>query len=108
MLFDAVVMNFTFEILEFFQNFVHYAIGPLNYFKMIPKPTAGSVSPGRGLLIPHGYIHPNKMAGASLCFMGGPPIELKNMADRQDWKGQSFLQEKHVRKLYNKKVFHTI
>ncbi len=52
------------------------------------------VSPGRGLLIPHGYLNPGEsehsevqspsvIAGASLCFMGGPPTDLKNMADRQ-------------------------
>ena len=47
---------------------------------VIPKPTARSavpgVSPGRGLLIPHGYLHPGtqrSVAGASLWLMGGPP-----------------------------------
>ena len=53
-------------------------------FKVIPEPTARSavpgVSPGRGLLIPHGYLHPGKskhsevkspsmIAGASLWFV---------------------------------------
>ncbi len=53
----------------------------------IPEPTARSavkgVSPGRGLLIPHGYLHPGKcehsevqsssmISGASLWLMGGP------------------------------------
>ena len=58
-----------------------------------------SQRPGRGLLIPHGYLNPGKsehsevqnpsiIDGASLCFMGGPPTDLKNMADRQEWKGQ--------------------
>ncbi len=72
----------------------------LTDFFIIPEPTARSavpgVSPGRGLLIPHaGYLHqdksehsevqsPPKIAGASLCFMGGPPTDLKNMADRQE------------------------
>ncbi len=52
------------------------------------EPTAQSavpgVSPGRGLLVPHGYLHPGKskhsevqsssiIAGAWLWFMGGPP-----------------------------------
>ncbi len=54
---------------------------------IIPEPTARSavpgVSPGRGLLIPHGYLHPGKcehsevqsssmIAGASLWLIGGP------------------------------------
>ena len=54
---------------------------------IIPEPTARSavpgVSPGRGLLIPHGHLHPGKcehsevqsssmIAGASLWLMGGP------------------------------------
>ncbi len=62
------------------------------------------VSPGRGLLVPHGYLHPDKsdhsevqspsiIAGASLCFKGGSPADLKNMADRQEWKGQSLKQK---------------
>ncbi len=57
------------------------------------------VSPGRGLLIMHCYLHPDKsehsevqspsiIAGAWLWFMGGPPTDLKNTADRQEWKGQ--------------------
>ncbi len=60
---------------------------------IIPVP---GVSPGRGLLIPHGYLHmdksehsevqsPSIIAGAWLC---GPPTGLKNMADRQEWKGR--------------------
>ena len=54
---------------------------------LFPEPTARSavpgVSPGRGLLIPHGYLHPGKcehsevqsssmIAGASLWLIGGP------------------------------------
>ena len=75
---------------------------------IFPEPTARSavpgVSPGRGLLIPHGYLHPGKsehsevqvespsiIAGAWLWFMGGPPTDLKNMADRQEWKGQRLI-----------------
>ncbi len=69
------------------------------YVFLVPEPTARSAvpgaSPGRGLLIPHGYLHPDKsehsevqspsiIAGASLCFMGGPPTDLQNMADRQE------------------------
>ncbi len=52
-------------------------------------------SPGRGLLILHGYLNPGKsehsevqspliIAGASLCFMGPTPTDLKNMSDRQE------------------------
>ena len=47
------------------------------------NPRANGVSPGRGLLIPHGYLHPGKcehsevqsssmIAGASLWLIGGP------------------------------------
>ena len=57
---------------------------PLSSVLIIPKPTVRgavpSVSPGRGLLIPHGYLHPGKrrasgvkspsmIAGASLWFV---------------------------------------
>ncbi len=28
----------------------------------------------------------SKIAGASLCFKGGTPSDLKSMADRQEWK----------------------
>ena len=39
-------------------------LNPLLLYKVIPEPTARSavpgVSPGRGLLIPHGYLHPGK------------------------------------------------
>ena len=78
----------------------------------IPEPTAPSavpgVSPGRGLLIPHGYLNPGKsehsevqspsiIAGASLCFMGGPPTDLKNMTDRQE---QSFFYKKICKKAF--------
>ncbi len=70
----------------------------------VPEPTARSAV-RRGLLIPHGYLHPGKcehsevhcevqsssmIAGAWLWFMGGPPTDLKNMADCQEWKGQRF------------------
>ncbi len=74
-----------------------------NWFSIIPEPTTArsavpGVSPGRGLLIPHGYLHtgksehsevksPSIIAGASLCSMGGPPTDLKNMTDYQEWKG---------------------
>ncbi len=59
----------------------------LIFLWIIPEPTARSavpgVSPGRGLLIPHGYLHPGKcehsevqsssmIAGASLWLIGGP------------------------------------
>ena len=64
--------------------------------KLVPEPTARSAV-RRGLLIPHGYLHPGKcehsevqsssmIAGASLWLMGGPPTDLKNMADCQEWK----------------------
>ena len=70
------------------------------------------VSPGRGLLIPHGHLHLGKcehsevystsiIAGASLWSMGGPggpPTDLKNMADCQEWKGQRF------KKIYVRKI----
>ena len=61
---------------------------PLLCLFFVPETTARSaipgVSPGRGLLIPHGYLHPGKcehsevqsssmILGASLWFMGGPP-----------------------------------
>ena len=65
---------------------------------IIPEPTARSAV-RRGLLILHGYLHPGKcehsevqsssmIAGASLWLMGGPPTDLKNMADCQEWKAQ--------------------
>ena len=37
------------------------------------------------------------IAGAWLWFMGGPPTDLKNMADCQEWKGQRF-KKIYVRK----------
>ncbi len=37
------------------------------------------------------------IAGASLWLMGGPPTDLKNMADCQEWKGQRF-KKIYVRK----------
>ena len=60
-----------------------------NEFYIFPEPTVRSavpgVSPGRGLLIPHGYLHPGKcehsevqsssmIAGASLWLMGTEDI----------------------------------
>ncbi len=47
---------------------------------------------------------PSIIAGASLCFMGGPPTDLKNMADRQEWKGQSFLQKTCIIAFIIKKI----
>jgi hypothetical protein len=29
------------------------------------------------------------IAGVSLCFLGGPPTDLKHMANRPEWKGQT-------------------
>ncbi len=77
------------------------------WIKIIPEPTARSAV-RRGLLIPQGYLHPGKcehsevesssmIAGASLWLMGGPPTDLKNMADCQEWKGQRF-KKIYVRK----------
>ena len=37
------------------------------------------------------------IAGASLWLIGGPPADLKNMADCQEWKGQR-LKKIYVRK----------
>ena len=37
------------------------------------------------------------IAGASLWLIGGPPTDLKNMADCQEWKGQRF-KKMYVRK----------
>ncbi len=83
---------------------------------MITTLSQASVSPGRGLLTPHGYLHPSKsehsevqspsiIAGASGCFKGGPPTDLKNMANRQEWKGQSFINKKTCDKaFFNKKI----
>ena len=62
------------------------------------------LSPGRGLLILHGYLHPDKseysevqspsiIAGAVTMFHGWTPTDLKNMTDRQEWKGQSFYKK---------------
>ena len=34
------------------------------------------------------------IAGASLWLMGGPPTDLKNMADCQEWKGQKNICKK--------------
>ncbi len=77
-----------------------YTNFPISSF-MIPKPTAQSAVPGvslgRGLLIPHGYLHPENwehtevqgssmIAGASLWFMGGPPSELGPPHHRQPRK----------------------
>ena len=71
-----------------FMAFYGFNTGYSKLYKVIPEPTARSavpgVSPGRGLLIPHGYLHAGKgehsevqsssmIAGASLWFMGGPP-----------------------------------
>ena len=44
------------------------------------------------------YVSVCKYSVASLCFMGGPPTDLKNMADRQEWKGQRF------KKIYVRKI----
>ncbi len=46
---------------------------------------------------------PSIIAGASLCFMGGPPTDLKNMADRQEWKGYSFNKKNMQESFYNNK-----
>ncbi len=46
----------------------------------------------------HSEVQSSSMiAGASLWLMGGPPTDLKNMADRQEWKGQRF-KKIYVRK----------
>ncbi len=44
------------------------------------------------------------IAGVSLCFLGGPPTDLKHLANRSEWKGQT------LKKTYRKtlKLFHTI
>ena len=77
-------------------DFQKYAIG-----NIIPEPTARSAV-RRGLLIPHGYLHPGKSKHTAKCkvhqglrarrygssFMGGHLTDLINMADRQQWKGQ--------------------
>ena len=65
------------------------------YFYPRANGAVPDISPGRGLLNPHGYLHqgkwehsevqsPSIIAGASLCFIGGPPTDLKNMADCQE------------------------
>ncbi len=76
--------------------------------------TVPGVSPGRGLLIPHGYLHPDKskhsevqspsriVSRVELCFKGGPPTDLKNMADRQEWKGQRLNKKMYKESFYNK------
>ncbi len=76
------------------------------YLIVIPEPTARSavpgVSPGRGLLIPHGYLHPGKCEHSevqSSSIIGWRAhhfgswvdlIDLKNMVDRQERKRQRF------------------
>ncbi len=49
---------------------------------LIPEPTAGSavpgVSPGRGLLIPHGYLHPGKSEHKNLKLKRKTNAKLKN------------------------------
>ncbi len=89
-------------------SFIHtVCIRQFKYMKFIPEPTARSAV-RRGLLIPHVYLHPGKcehsevqsssmIAGASLWLMGGPPTDLENMADCQEWKGQRF-KKIYVRK----------
>ena len=46
----------------------------------------------------HSEVQSSSMiAGATLWLMGGPPTDLKNMADCQEWKGQRF-KKIYVRK----------
>ena len=76
---------------------------------LIPEPTVRSavpgVSPGQGLLIPHGYLHPGKRQHSGFksgCQrrVGGHLTDFKNMDVYQEWKRQKF-KKKHVRKLKN-------
>ncbi len=74
---------------------------PWFWLLFVPEPTARSAV-RRGLLIPHGYLHPGKSKHTAKCkvhqwlrarrygssFMGGHLTDLINMADRQEWKGQ--------------------
>ncbi len=41
-------------------------------------------------------------------FMGGPPTDLKNMTDRQEWKGQRFNKKTCKKAFIIKNLFHTI
>ena len=56
---------------------------------------ASGLHPGK---CEHSEVQSSSMiAGASLWLMGGPPTDLKNMADCQEWKGQRF-KKIYVRK----------
>ncbi len=49
----------------------HHILTGEDLYSIFPEPTARSavpgVSPGRGLLIPHGYLHPGKKANTAKC-----------------------------------------
>ncbi len=73
----------------------------------IPEPTARSAV-RRGLLIPHGYLHPRKcehsevqsssmIAGASLWLMGGPHWS-------QKYGGLSEVERAKIQKIYVRKT----
>ena len=63
-------MEYVVQALKVLRNLVHAETNPrcpksgIYAVSFIPEPTAPSavpgVSPGRGLLIPHGYLHPDK------------------------------------------------
>ncbi len=84
-------------------------------YAILPEPTARSAV-RRGLLIPHGYLHPGKSKHSEVLrsakfindcgrvamvrrsrSMGGHLTDLINMADCHEWKGQRF-KKIYVRK----------
>ncbi len=65
---------------------------------IIPEPKAPNAVPGGYLhqhKAPHCYLHQHKNENSEVqnnrgrvaMFQGGPPTDLKNMADRQEWMG---------------------
>ncbi len=47
------------------------------------------ISPGAVKTVLHFFRQVSSLY-VTLWFMGGPPTDLKNMVDRQEWKGQRF------------------
>ena len=79
--------------------------------ELIPEPTARSAIPGvslrRGLLIPHGYLHPGKSRFKSGFHrtVGGHLTDLKNMDVYQEWKRQKKRKLKIVSQIMMQSIF---
>ena len=75
---------------------------------IIPEPTARSavpgVSPGRGLLIPHGYLHPGKCEHSEVVAMMSQPAPGSQLQVREPGASSSYNFKLELERLVSKQT----